>query len=92
MLEGNGSKTWDIEHDPFGYAERPDWSDFVLEVDSVLQLRQGPYILGVGFDGEAFVAMIVKNGQWDAPVERITCDRSALDDVVNRLAVDYVKA
>ena len=63
---------WHVEFDPYGFANQVDWLKQAERTEDILQLAHvysdGP-IIDVGFYAHVFRACVIRNGDWDDPVE-----------------------
>ncbi len=69
-----------VEHDPYGFVEDSNWLLNAAKVENILQLGHvygdGP-IIDVGFYGEFYRAVVIRDLDWERPVEQFESDDPA---------------
>lgn len=63
---------WHVRFDPYGFAIHADWLKQAEKTEDILQLAHvysdGP-IIDVGFYSHVFRVCIIRNGNWEDPIE-----------------------
>ena len=83
---------WRISFDPHSYASSETWWRELEPVEDLLQLQHtcGEFVIDAGCYSGVYIVMVIKNYDWESPLERIVVSKAELlNETVNRLVVKY---